>query len=220
MNSDILGTAIPLFAQAALLTVRISIIGIVLAVAVGIICATVRELRVPVLRQIAGAYIELSRNTPLLIQLVFLYYGLPKAGIVLSGETCAIIGLAFLGGSYMAEAFRSGLDAVPTTQYESSVALGLSRMQALRTVLLPQAFVTAVPGLTANLIFLVKETSVVSIIALPDLVYCARDMMGVGYHTDEALLLLVASYFIILVPVAVAARIFEKKARRYVGTTN
>ncbi|MCI5826067.1 MAG: amino acid ABC transporter permease [Arcanobacterium sp.] len=199
-----------------MLTVRISIIGILLSVVVGLVCATVRELNVPIARQIAGIYIELSRNTPLLIQLVFLYYGLPKMGLVLSGETCAIVGLAFLGGSYMAEAFRSGLDAVSSTQYESAVALGLSRLQALRTVLLPQAFITAIPGLTANVIFLIKETSVVSIIALPDLVYRAKEMMGVGYNTDEALLLLMAAYFIILVPVAIAARILERKTRVYI----
>ena len=217
MDLQVLWAAAPLFAQAGALTLRVAAIGIVLSIIVGLICATVRHMHIPVARQIAGVYIELSRNTPLIVQLVFLYYGLPKIGITLSGEMCAIVGLAFLGGSYMAEAFRSGLESVPHSQYESGLALGLSRVQVLRKILLPQAFVTAIPALTANIIFLIKETSVVSIIALPDLVYRAKELMGVGYHTNEAMVLLVVFYFIILIPVAIIARIVERKTRAYVG---
>ena len=77
-----------------------------------------------------GAYIQLSRNTPLLVQLFFLYYGLPKIGIKTNAELCSIAGLAFLGGSYMAEAFRSGLEAIEPIQTESALSLGMSRLQS------------------------------------------------------------------------------------------
>ena len=79
------------------------------------------------LRQIAAAYIELSRNTPLLVQLFFLYFGLPKIGILISSERCAVIGLSFLGGSYMAEAFRSGLEAVEEVQTDEALLINLRR---------------------------------------------------------------------------------------------
>ena len=96
----------PFFVKGMEMTLFISIIGIILALVVGLICAGVELARVPVARQIVRVYIEISRNTPLLVQLYFLFFGLPKLGIVWSAETCAIVGLGFLGGSYMAEAMR------------------------------------------------------------------------------------------------------------------
>ena len=103
----------PFFVNGTLMTLFISVFGILLAIAVGLVCAGVEIARIPVARQIVRIYIELSRNTPLLVQLYFLYFGLPKLGVVWSAETCAIVGLGFLGGSYMAEAMRGGLEAVP-----------------------------------------------------------------------------------------------------------
>ena len=95
-----------------------------------------------------------------------------------------------------------------------SLALGLTRTQTLRHVALPQAIATSVPPLAANVIFLIKETSVVSVVALPDLVYVAKDLIGMSYNTSEALILLVIAYLVILLPVSIAARLIEKKVRR------
>ena len=105
--------------------------GIFWAILVGLVCAVLQYEKVPVLRRIVGAYIQLSRNTPLLVQLFFLYYGLPKIGIETNAELCGIAGLAFLGGSYMAEAFRSGLEAIEPIQTESALSLGMSRRRSL-----------------------------------------------------------------------------------------
>lgn len=91
----------PFFVKGAEITLIISVFGIILAVVTGLVCAGIEIARVPVLRQIVRIYIELSRNTPLLIQLYFLYFGLPKLGVVWSAEQCAIVGLGFLGGSYL-----------------------------------------------------------------------------------------------------------------------
>jgi len=155
-----------------------------------------------------------SRNTPLLVQLFFLYYGLPKLGMKLDQEICAIIGLTFLGGSFMAETLRSGLDAVEPIQLQSSLSLGLTPWQATRRVILPQAVAISMPGITANLVFLVKETSVVSIIALPDLVFRAKEQIGSKYQTAEALLLLVVCYLLILLPVSLGTGFLERRLRR------
>jgi len=214
MNLDILARYAPMYVDAAILTLRIAAIGIVGSLAVGLLVAAIRHYRIPVATQIAAAYVELSRNTPLLVQLFFIYFGLPRVGIKWSGETCAIVGLIFLGGAYMAEALRSGLDSIATIQWESAAALGLTRTQTLRHVALPQAIATSVPPLAANVIFLIKETSVVSVVALPDLVYVAKDLIGMSYNTSEALVLLVIAYLVILLPVSIAARLVEKKVRR------
>lgn len=213
MNFDFIRESIPLYVDAGILTLKVSVIGIVLALLVGLVCAAVQQLRIPVLRQIFGFYVELSRNTPLIVQLVFLYYGLPKAGITLDAETCAIVGLAFLGGSYMSEAFRSGFESIEPIQTDSAMALGMTRGQVLGRVLLPQAFAVAMPALTANVIFLIKEVSVVSVIALPDLVFVAKDQIGSDYNTQESLFLLVSAYLVILLPVSLLARLLERRVR-------
>lgn len=118
-------TSLPLYEKAALITLKLAILGIVLSLIIGLMCSIILFFKVKVIDLIVQAYIELSRNTPLLVQIFFLYFGLPKFGLKLSESTCAIIGLAFLGGSYMAEAFRSGLEAVSKTQIEAGTSIGL-----------------------------------------------------------------------------------------------
>ena len=204
----------PLYVEAAKLTVVISFWGILFSLILGLICAVIRYYRVPVLQRIIGGYIELSRNTPLLVQLFFIYFGLPKIGLVFSAEVCAVIGLTFLGGSYMAEAIRSGLEAVEKTQLESAASLGMGRWLTMKEVVLPQAFAVAIPGIIANVIFLIKETSVVSGIALADLMYVAKDLIGLYYETDEALIMLVIAYLVILLPISVIASLVERRLRR------
>ena len=204
---------LPLYGKAAVLTVRIGALGIFFAILTGLLCSVIRQMKIPVLRQLTSVYIELSRNTPLLVQLFFIYYGLPKIGIRTDPETCGIAGLAFLGGSYMAEAFRSGLEAVGKIQHESALSLGLTGMQAFRYVILPQAFAISFPGITANVIFLLKETSVFSAISLMDLMFTAKDQIGLYYKTTECLALLVVFYLVILLPVSLLGSLIERRLR-------
>ena len=206
----------PLYVRAAGLTLRIGGQGILLSMLVGLTCSVVRTGKVPVIHRIAGMYIELARNTPLLIQLFFLYFGLPKIGIRFSAEACAIIGLTFLGGAYMAESFRSGIEAVEKSQTEAGLCLGLTNWQNMRYVIIPQALAAAVPSLCANAIFLLKETSVFSAVALADLMYVAKDLIGMYYRTDEALLMLVAAYLVILLPISFIFTLIERRLR-YAG---
>ncbi len=207
---------LPLYQRAAVLTVRIGVEGILLAFVIGLVCAVILYEKIPVFRQIVLVYIEISRNTPLLVQLFFLYYGLPKAGIALTPEICGILGLAFLGGSYMAEAFRSGLDGVDVIQRESAYSLGMNRLQAMRYVILPQAVATSIPAFLANIIFLLKETSVFSAISLMDLMFTAKDLIGLYYKTTESLFLLVVFYLMILLPVSILGAVAERRVR-YAG---
>lgn len=215
MDTNFILNSIPLYVKATQLTLMLSFWGILFGVVLGIICAVIDYYKVPVLKYIVKVYVEVSRNTPLLIQLFFLYYGLTQFGIRLEGETCAIIGLTFLGGSYMAEALRSGLDAVHKTQVESGLSLGLTKTQLMRYIILPQACAVAVPSFVANVIFLMKETSVVSAIALADLMFVAKDLIGMYYRTSEALLMLVVAYLIILLPVSIAFSLLERRLRSH-----
>ncbi len=213
MDFEFIRAYMPLYAEAAGMTLRISFLGILLSGAIGLLCSLVKIFKIPVLKSIANGYIEVSRNTPLLIQLFFLYFGLPKIGLVLSSESCAVTGLAFLGGSYMAEAFRTGIEQVPVIQSESGLSLGLTKGQVFRHIILPQAITTSVPVFCANIIFLIKETSVFSAVALADLMFVAKDLIGIYYKTDEALLMLVAAYLIILLPISLLCSWIERRVR-------
>jgi polar amino acid transport system permease protein len=173
----------------------------------------VRYFRIPVLRQVAAGYVELARNTPLLVQLFFLYAGLPRVGIRLSAEACAVIGLTFLGGAYMAETFRSGIEAVDTIQMESALSLGMTRRQAMFHIILPQAVTYSVPAFVANLIFLLKETSVFSCISILELMFTAKDRIAVSSTTVESLFLVVVFYLIVLLPVSIIGSVVERRLR-------
>lgn len=202
---------LPLFGEAALLTVGLGAAGIAVSIVIGLVCSLVQYYKVPVARRLVQIYIELSRNTPLLIQLFFIYYGLPKLGIKTDPTACGIAGLAFLGGSYMAETFRSGLEAVDRVHSESAFSLGLNRFQTFAYVILPQAVSTSIPPFVANVIFLLKETSVFSAVSLMDLMFTAKDLIGLYYNTTESLFLLVVFYLIILLPVSLLGTLLEKK---------
>ncbi|WP_238655088.1 amino acid ABC transporter permease [Paenibacillus piscarius] len=215
MNLDwkFIEDSLPLYGDAMWLTLKLAFWAIIFSSMVGLIFSVILYYKVRGLSLLIQAYIELSRNTPLLVQLFFLYYGLPKIGLHMSEVTCAIVGLTFLGGSYMTEAFRGGMEAVSRTQVELGLSIGLSRTQLARYVILPQAFAISIPSLGANVIFLLKETSVVGAIALMDLMNVAKDLIGMHYKTAESLLLLVAAYLILVLPLSVVLGWLERKVR-------
>lgn len=204
---------IPMFINGLVITVKLAFIGIVLSFILGILTSIIIYFKIPILKRIASAYIEVARNTPLLLQLFFLYYGLTKLGVTLSGFTCGIIGLGFLGGGYMAESIRGGLETVSKSQIESGLSLGLSKFKIFRYIIFPQGFSVSVPSLGANCLFLLKETSVVGAIAVADLMFVAKDLIGMYYKTSEALLVLVVCYLIILLPMSILIRFIERRSR-------
>ena len=196
MSLEFITKYLPLYEKAAWLTVRIGFAGVVLSIVIGLLCAAIQYYRIPVLSGLTAVYIELSRRT--------------------DAQVCGMAGLAFLGGSYMAEAFRSGLEAVEKIQMESAQSLGMNRYQTMRYVILPQAFSISVPAFVANVIFLLKETSVFSAISLMDLMFTAKDLIGLYYKTTESLFLLVVFYLIILLPVSILGAALERRVR-YAG---
>ena len=219
MDVSFMERFLAMYVTAAQLALTRAVIGIAISVGIGIAASLALYYRIPGLRQLVAVYVELSRNTPLLVQLFFLYFGLPKIGIRLSPEICGSIGLSFLGGAYMTETFRAGLETVERIQSESALSLGMSRAATMRYVILPQAMAVSVPSLVANMIFLIKETSVFSGIALADLMYVTKDLIGIYYQTPEALFMLVMAYLVLLLPISLFGSWVERRLR-YAGFGN
>lgn len=213
MSWQIINQSLPIFAKAFQLTIWLSAVGIIFSIVVGVFCSLIQYFKVPILSQLITAYVELARNTPLLIQLFFLYYAFPVIGLKMSAQTCGIIGLVFLGGAYMAEGFTGGFAGVSATQIDDGKALGMNNLQLARYVVFPQGFALSMPALTANIIFLIKETSIFSVIAIPELTNTALDLIGMYYRTNEYLLILVIAYAIILISIILLLNYLERKVR-------
>ncbi|SDB28316.1 amino acid ABC transporter permease [Butyrivibrio sp. INlla16] len=213
MDLNVLKSYIPLYNEALLLTVKIGLLGILTAFVIGLSGAAAIYFRIPVIRKILSIYIELFRNTPLLVQLFFIYFALPKLGIRISAELCGVMGLGLIGGAYMIETMRSGLESIAKVQSESALSLGMTEGQVFMNIILPQAFSVSMPGIMANVIFLLKETSVFSTISLMDLMFTAKDLIGMYAKTIECLFLLVIYYLVMLLPVSILGSIIERRVR-------
>ena len=216
MDFSVLAEYLPLYKDALILTLRIGWLGIALAFVIGILGAAALHFEVPVLRQITKIYIELFRNTPLLVQLFFLYFALPKVGLKIPAETCGILGLGLLGGAYMAEAFRSGLDSVPIIQTESAMSLGMSKPQTYGYVILPQTVRRLIP-LSINLITrMIKTTSLVMMIGIVEVLKVAQQIIEANRKSSPnaafgLFLVVFLLYFIICWPISKLAGYLEKK---------
>lgn len=177
----------PLFAHAAWLTLAVSVLAMCVAVALGLVLAVARGFGPAPIRWLAVAYVELFRGTPLLVQLTMIYFGLPEVGVALSPFAAGVIALGLNYAAAESENYRAGLLSVPPGQLDAARALGLSTAQALRHVLLPQAARVSLPPMTNDFIALLKDSSLVSVIALTELtkVYgilgnSTRDHLGLG----------------------------------------
>ena len=131
----------------------------------------------------------------------------------MTAQTCGVLGLGLLGGAYMIETIRSGLESIDKIQSESALSLGMTKGQVFCHIILPEAFAVSMPGIIANIIFLLKETSVFSTISLMDLMFTAKDLIGMYAKTIECLFLLVVFYLIMLLPVSVLGSIVERRVR-------
>lgn len=213
MDWSVISQSLPNFMAGFKLTLWLSFVGIIGAIIVGIISSLIQYFKVPVISRIVTVYVELARNTPLLIQLFFLYYAFPVMGWKMSARTAGIIGLIFLGGAYMAEGFLGGFNGVPQSQIEAGEALGMNRMQLARYVVFRQGMALSMPALAANVIFLIKETSILSVIAIPELTNTALDLIGMYYRSNEYLFVLVIAYAIILIPLIIFFDWLERRVR-------
>jgi polar amino acid transport system substrate-binding protein len=201
---------LPLLAKGALVTLELSVLAMILAVFVGLNIALARLYGPKLLRICAVTYIELIRGTPLLIQLFLIFYGLPHLGIRLSPMLAAVIGLALNYSAYEAENYRAGIQSIPRTQLEAAQALGMTPMQALRHVILPQAMRLVIPPVTNDFIALLKDSSLVSVITMVELTKAYSQLASIHYDYLGIGLLAAGMYFLVGLPFVRLARLAER----------
>lgn len=208
---------LPQLGWAALMTMQISILAMVLAVAVGTVLALCRVYGGTVPNRLAQIYIEVVRGTPLLIQVLFIYYGLPKIGLQLDPFAAGVIALGLNYAAYEAENYRAGLLSVPRNQMEAAVALNMTERQALRNVIIPQAARIVLPPTTNDFISLIKDSSLVSVISLVELTK-TYELISTTYYDYFGTGILVAAIYLLLgLPFVRLARWAEKHVSQ--GTT-
>lgn len=204
---------LPLLLRGAVTTIELSVLGMALAIILGLVIVLMRLYGILPLRWFARAYVEVIRGTPLLIQLFLIYYGLPQIGIKFNPFLAGVLGLGLNYAASEAENYRAGIQAIPRGQMEAAFALGMSRAQALRRVILPQALRLVIPPVTNDFIAMFKDSSIVSVITMVELtkVYgmlamSTYDYIGLGLMTAGI-------YFALSYPASIFAHYLEKRLR-------
>lgn len=201
----------PKLGAAALITMEVSMASMVMAVFFGLILALLRVFGPAPLSKISMWYVEIVRGTPVLIQLFFIFYGLPNVGIKLSPFMAGVIGLGMNYAAYEAEIYRAGLMSVPVGQMEAALGLGMTRKEALRHVVVPQAVRLVLPPVTNDFISLLKDSSLVSVITLVDLTKAYGQIATTYYDYFGTGIIVAAIYFLLGYPFIRLARWTERK---------
>lgn len=200
-----------LLLQGLATTIEVSIAAFILALAIGTIVATLRVAPSNALRAAGGAYVEFFRNIPLLVQIFFLFFALPSIGIKLSAFTCGVIGLGVYTGAFIAEAIRSGILGISKGQLEAATASGMSYTQAMRLVILPQAFRTVIPPLGNQTLNLIKNSSLVSTIAVTDILHAADSIGSQTFAYSSAYMGAALLYLLLTLPSAFGVNWLERR---------
>jgi aspartate/glutamate/glutamine transport system permease protein len=201
-------------AQGLLVTLEVSALALVVALALGVIVATLRVSPAPALRRIGTAYVEFLRNIPLLVQIFFLYQALPSVGIRMDAFLCGVLGLGVYTSAFVAEAIRSGIAAVPKGQLEAGLSSGMRYTTAMRTIVLPQAIAKTVPPLGNTTLNLIKNSSLVSTIAMLDVLGTAKLIGARSFDYVPMLTGAAICYLIVTLPTALAVNVLEKRFGR------
>lgn len=181
----------------AWLTVQLSFWAMVLGLVLSILGAVAKTSGIKPLRWLVDCYVEIIRNTPFLIQIFFIFFGLPAVGLSMSPNTAALVALVVNVGAYGTEIIRAGIESVPNGQIEAGRALSLSRVQILRYVILKPALRNIYPSLTSQFIYLMLTSSVVSVISANDLASAGADLNARTFASFEIYLTLTVMYFLL-----------------------
>ena len=182
------------FAQGCLLTLRLSAISVLVGLAVGLVTVLGKRSSNAALNWIAQSYIELTRNTPFLVQVLFIFFGLPSLGVSLTPNTAAVLALSLNLGAFSAEIIRTGIESVPRGQFEAGAALGLSRFQTFRHIVLKPALRTIYPSLAGQFVMLLLTTSIVSSISAEELTSVAQNIDSLTFRSFEVYIVAAVLY--------------------------
>ncbi|MBV8617289.1 MAG: amino acid ABC transporter permease [Curvibacter sp.] len=200
-------------------TLLFTVLCVVLGLLVGLVAGIGRLSGLPLVTAPLRAYIEVFRCTPVLVQLVWFYYALPVlTGIELSAPMAAAICLSLYGGAFYSEIIRAGIISTDIGQREAGMALGMTRAQIMRRVVLPQALRRMVPPLMNQSIMQLKNTSLLSVLAVPDLLYQGQVIAHDSYRPLEVYSVIALGYFVVLLPVTIWAKRLEHNASQAAGT--
>jgi polar amino acid transport system permease protein len=191
----------PMLAKGVAWTLALTAVSAVIGVAVGIACAWARSQGPAWLRPVAGAYVELIRNTPFIVQLFFVFFGLPAAGVRLSPEAASIIAMVVNLGAYATEIIRAGLDATPRGQVEAALSLALTRAQVFTRVMLPPALRKVWPALVSQIVIVMLGSAVCGQISTEELSYAANLIQSRNFRAFEAFMVATAIYLLLAVGV-------------------
>jgi len=202
---------LPSLLRGALITITVSLLAFGMALVFGLITGIARISRVAPLRGVAACYIQFIRGTPLLLQLFFIYYVLPYVGIVLTPFVSGLTGLTLNYAAYMAEVFRSGIQAIPKGQWEAGQSVGMSRRLLMRRIILPQAIRIIIPSLGNFFVSIFKDSALVSIITMRDLMFSGQLLASATYKHFEIFTEVAVIYFLISYPTAKFVEWIEAK---------
>ncbi|MEN5081647.1 amino acid ABC transporter permease [Bosea sp. TWI1241] len=214
-NFDIVWSYRWLFLTGTGVTIALTIAIVVLGLIVGLAAGVAQLSRSPVLRWTSWLYIEMFRLTPLLVLLLWFYYALPiMTGIKLDAITAAVVTLTLYGGSFYAEVIRGGIVSIEPGQSEAGLALGMTPGRVMRRIVLPQAIKRMIPPLMNQSIIQFKNTSLVSVLAVPDLLYQGQVIAMDTYRALEVYTVIAAIYFIVLLPLTIIVKAAETSLAR------
>lgn len=213
-SSSLLAIWLPQLVIAAGQTLRMAVLAYVLGAVAGLLIAIGEMSGRPIVASSCRIYIEFIRATPTLTQLFLIYFVLPSIGIVIPEFVAAVVALGLHYAAYMAEIYRSGISGVPRGQREAAQAIGMTRMETLRHVILPQSVRIILPPMVNAAISLLKDTSVASLIAAPELMLRANDLTSEYYMPMPLFIIAGVFYFIMAYPMSLFSRYLERLARR------
>ncbi len=208
----------PYLLQVLLLGVEMTIIvtlgGFILSFIFGLLGAVLRTSRFRLLRFVGTLYVDVFRAVPVLTQLFIIYFGLAELGVKLSPIPAAITGFGINGGAYLTEVFRAGIEAVHRGQAEAAYSIGMTRLQALRIIIMPQALRVILPPLGNFAIGLLKDTSIASSVAAPELTFRARMLVDQTYLSTQIYLMVAVLYLMMSLPLSHLVNRLERRRAR------
>ena len=204
---------IPKFLPGVWMTLQLSLYSILLGTLVGILATMLKLSKKKILMRLIDCYITLVRGTPLLLQLIFIFSALPQLGIELDSFSSAIIGLAFHSGAYISEIFRGAIESIDRGQSEAAKALGMTKLQAMRRIILPQAFKRSIPALGNQFIIAIKDSSLASAITITEIIMLTRQYASIKFDAFPIFFVAALYYLIITLSLTKLLAYIEKRLK-------
>lgn len=207
-------TKMPVFLEGAGITLQLAAWTVILGSFFGILVALMRLSKLRLIRWISTAYVEFLRGTPLLVQVLIVYFGLPQLGVKMPRMTAGIVALTINSAAYMSEIVRSGIQAVDHGQTEAARSLGMTSVQTMLYVILPQAIKNILPAVGNEFVVIIKESSILYTIGIYELTYQANKLASTNYRYLETLMISALIYFVLTFVTSQLLGVLERRMRR------